>query len=76
MSHYKLKPCPFCGEDTDLDWSDDSDPECDGRDWDTCLHFVSCCKCGARGPVRRYVRGEDSLDNAARAWNERPITPP
>lgn len=74
----ELLPCPFCGANKrghELDTNDDSDPELDGRDWDSCLHFISCLRCGARGPVTQYERGKNVFRESGIRWNHRSPSP-
>ena len=52
----KLKPCPFCGENAELEWAlIDSNRK---------VH-VWCAKCGADGPLA------DSMEEATAVWNKR-----
>lgn len=54
----KLKPCPFCGERTNLHVRR-SEP----------LHYTSvvCDECGARVPVEYPTSDEDAIEK----WNHR-----
>lgn len=66
MIVYELKPCPFCGNDDDLDVSRGTE---DREGYPTA---ICCAECGALGPWV-YCDHENTLD-AAVAWNNRAET--
>ena len=51
--HNRLEKCPFC-KSSNVTLIDDY------RDW-----YVQCCKCGARGPVKKDAR------EAKETWSKR-----
>ena len=67
LSEYKIKPCPFCGEN--INYNDPANfRETDGSKWGAVV-----CGCGAIGPDVRtgYQEYQAWRDNAIKAWNER-----
>ena len=74
MSESKLKPCPFCGSEVELEkiplWYGN------GRGYKDCYEFkIRCKKCGCRVDQPEndsiYRSEEKAKKNAIEAWNRR-----
>ena len=59
----RLKPCPFCGGDAEIDTVDAGQPNEGG-------FFAACTKCGASTNVR-FACGEDPVQLVREQWNRR-----
>lgn len=58
-----LKPCPFCGEEAELQYGGNGNRESTG------MSFVRCKKCGAIGQKFEVSRKYSSDEKAIEAWN-------
>ncbi len=67
MNSPELKPCPFCGEQHDIAFYDNSRLR---YEWST---WVECDNCNARGPNATLDYGRstttETREKAAEAWN-------
>jgi len=54
----KIRPCPFCGEDS-------ASLEIGNKDCPGWLKHVHCCRCGTRGPEAK------TEESAVTSWNNR-----
>lgn len=61
MSEIKLKPCPFCGGEGELNTAD----------FNSCYSLVKCKQCGAECGMVGISRKYCSDEKAAEAWNRR-----
>ena len=70
----KLKPCPFCGNEVEVEkiplWSGN------GRGYSGCYEFrIKCENCGGTVDQPKndsiYRSEEESRENAIKAWNRR-----
>jgi len=59
----RLKPCPFCGGEAEIDTVDSGQPNEGG-------FFAACLKCGASTNVR-FACGEDPVELVREQWNRR-----
>lgn len=65
MNNEKLKPCPFCGGEAELQYGGRGDRESAG------MSFVRCKGCCAIGKKFEVSRKYSSDEEAIEAWNRR-----